>query len=200
MLTEWGWEVYQEVARYGCVCDIVAKRDKVLWAIEVKRSLGLAVIEQAYRWISSAHYVSVLVPSSRNRFGQTVCSEFGIGVLLLLKSGEIVEQVRPKMNRKACLFDLHEEQKTFCQAGSNNRGHWTPFKRTVRSLVSKVENNPGIEFNELVKVIDHHYSSLATAKSCLRGYIGGVIPELRVEIVNKRLCVFPADTERVRSI
>jgi len=39
--------------------------------------------------------------------------------------------------------------------------------------------------------IGRHYDSFCAAKSYLGGFIGIVIPELRVEIVDRKLCVFP---------
>ncbi|MEW6614016.1 MAG: MmcB family DNA repair protein [Thermodesulfobacteriota bacterium] len=61
------WEVYQEVQIGACgpIADIVAVQDKLLWIIEVKRSLGLSVIGQALHWKTFCHYVSVAVPYKR---------------------------------------------------------------------------------------------------------------------------------------
>lgn len=192
-LTEWGWEVYQEVTGPFGRCDIVAKRGSIVWAIECKTSFGLAVMEQAHNWTRYANYSSVAVPIAPGRFGEKMCRTLGIGVLWVrVNHEEVSETVRPKLNRKILNLKLHEEQKTFCPAGSTH-GHWTPFKRTVRALVLEVRNHPGIHFDKLIKEIDHHYSSFSSAKSCLRGFIGTVIPELRVEIVDRKLCVFPVD-------
>jgi hypothetical protein len=195
MLTEWGWEVYQEVQGPGGRCDIVGKRENILWAIECKISFGLPIIDQAFKWICHAHYVSVAVPTAGGRLANLICNQYGIGVLIM-RHGSVIEDVKPRLFRKIIPLKLYEEQKTFCEAGSNCGGHWTDFKRTVRNLVAEVGKSPGIEFNQVMKHLEHHYSSLSAAKSCLRGFIGTVIPELRVEIVNKKLCVFPADKEK----
>ena len=55
----------------------------------------------------------------------------------------------------------YEEQKTFCDAA------------------------------EIAADIGRHYDSFCTAKPCLGGFIGTVIPESRVEIVYRKRCVFP---------
>lgn len=196
-LTEMGWEVYQEVEGPGGRCDIVAVRGKIHWAIECKLSLGLSVMEQAYNWIQTgtAHYVSIATPKYvGGNLAGVICRQYGIGTLFV-KYEEVREQTKPRLHRRARGFKLHEAQKTFCEAGSNKGGHWTPFKQTVRELINMVRNEPGVEFNRLIKALDHHYSSYATAKSCLRGFIGThVIPELRIETVGNKLCVFPADS------
>ena len=193
-LEEQGWEIYQEVIGSGGVCDIVGKREKILWAIECKTSFGLSVIEQAYGWLRQSHYSSVAVPKLKysGGFGEHICRGLGIGVMRI-KGDVLREVIRPKLHRNIYPITLCEEQKTFCEAGSANGGHWTDFRRTVRDLIWEVEKNPGMEFNKAIKQIDHHYSSFGSAKSCLRGFIGTVIPELRLEMVDGKLCVFLAD-------
>jgi len=80
VLKDWGWEVYQEVSG-GCgVCDLVAKRGQIIWAIEAKLAFGLPVLEQAHRWRFSAHYVSILLPLPYlSSFGNKICADYGIG-------------------------------------------------------------------------------------------------------------------------
>jgi hypothetical protein len=196
-LKEWRWDVYQEVEGPGGRVDIVAVRGKIQWAIECKVSFGLAVIEQARNWRPFCHYSSVAVPQGISHFGREICKLFGVGALSCTvwpenpADGEVREMLKPVLNRRPVLLKLHEEQKDFCEAGSSRGGHYTDFKRTKAHLISAVRNKPGIEFQELIKALDHHYSSLSTAKSCLRKFIGGhVIPELKTEIVNGKLCVF----------
>lgn len=197
MLHEMGWEVFQEVETGYGRADIVARRDKIIWVVECKMSFGLSVIEQAWNYIrgGQAHYVSVAVPyGGRKGFCRDVCRRYGIGVLTVNMKWnvpDVKEEARPSFNRKASGITLKEEHKTWCKAGSACGGHYTPFKGTVQSLVSLVTRHPeGLQFSEAIKKIDHHYSSFATAKTCLRGFIGTVIPELRVETVGGKLMVF----------
>lgn len=196
ILAEQNWEIYQEVCCGSGRCDIVAKREPILWAIECKLFFGLAVLEQAARWRHRANYVSIAVSKAPSEFGRNICKDLGIGILTTYGYGRIIAEVeKPKLFRKIKKsFELEEEHKWFCEAGSNSGTYWTPFKKTVRELIRVVTNQPGIEFNKLIKEVDHHYRSYSTAKSCLRGFIGDVIPELRTEIVDRKLCVFPAET------
>ena len=87
-LVDMEWTVYQEVSLGGRVIDLVATRGPLVWAIECKVSLGLAVLEQAYGLLGYAHYVSVAVrePTSEDSVvrwfaEQVVAAEHGIGVL-----------------------------------------------------------------------------------------------------------------------
>jgi len=195
-LAEQDWEIYQEVCCGSGRCDIVAKREHILWALECKISFGLAVLEQAARWRHRANYVSIAVSKTPSEFGRNICDDLGIGILTPYHHNNTIGEVgKPKLFRKIKnSFELEEEHKWFCEAGSNSGNYWTPFKKTVRELIRVVTDQPGIEFNKLIKTVDHHYSSYSTAKSCLRGFIGDVIPELRTEIVDRKLCVFPAET------
>ena len=192
-LHEWGWEVYQEVIESGGRCDIVAKRGPILWAIECKLSFGLPVIDQAYRWRRRANYISVAVKSaSGSGIGVKFCQDYRIGVLACRHN--VYEVVKPKLARKINPIAVNDDQKTWGTAGTNGGDYYTPFKKTVRDLVKVVRANPGVEFNKLIKELDHHYRSLSTAKSCLRGFIGtAVIPEIEARVVDKRLCCFVRD-------
>lgn len=196
-LTEQGWEIYQEVETGWGRADIVAKNGNILWVIECKMSFSLAVIEQAWNHIRShkSHFVSVAVQVSKHvgKFAEEICKRFGIGILSVnLNRESMTEKARPNFYRKANGLELHEEQKTWCLAGSQSGGgHYTPFKATVRDLVDLVRKHPeGLLFADAVKSIDHHYSSLATAKACLSKFIGVVIPNLRLETIDKKIYVF----------
>lgn len=199
-LRDWGWEIYQEVEGPGGRADIVATQGAIRWAIEAKLSFGLPVIEQGNNWRGWAHYSSVVVPSTagRSHFAREICRERGIGIMVMQmwEDGTLQESLKPKLNRRPGKLELHEEQKTFCEAGTNQGGHWTPFKRTCRNLVAAVHAKPGMEFKALVKALDHHYSSLSTARSCLLRFVqNGVIPGLRVEVVGGKLLVFPGEAQ-----
>jgi hypothetical protein len=194
-LHDWHWEVYQEVIYGPGRADIIAVNGKIRWGIECKASLGMAVIEQAYSLKNYCHYTSIATPISRSQMPVIICSRFGIGMMTIYHMrDDCTENLKPKLNRRPITMTLHDEQKTYCAAGSNQGGHWTAFKHTRDALIRYVRQHPGAQFSDVIKQIDHHYSSLSTAKSCLRGFIGtSVIPELRTEIIERRLCVFLND-------
>jgi len=81
------WDIYQEVEFLGRVADIVLLRDNLVWVVECKTSLSLALMEQANSWIGYANYTSILIPRARRRanrghfFGRQVLKDLGIGVL-----------------------------------------------------------------------------------------------------------------------
>jgi len=85
-LEEFDWTVYQEVSLGASArtVDLVAVRGPLIWAIECKVSLGLAVLEQAHDLLGLAHYVSVAVQSRRRgevgRFAKDAMKTMGIGM------------------------------------------------------------------------------------------------------------------------
>lgn len=184
------WDVYQEVEfyMYGRRADIVAVQGKLVWIVECKTGFGLSVIEQASYWRYDAHYVSVAVLGRQNNrtsgFGDKICTSLGIGVIGVVKDSQnkwgIIESVAPRLYRaastKRVLEGLTEEHKTWAQAGNAFGLRYTPFAHTCRNVLKAVEKQPGITLKELMKNLDHHYCSSATARSCISkwGFAGKI--------------------------
>jgi hypothetical protein len=176
-LADLQWEVFQEVTGSVGRADIVARQDSLIWIIETKTAFGLPVIEQGKRWIPHAHLVSVATPSHVGEFGKEVCRLFGVGIL---SSGRTysdgsgtTEILRPRLNRKPLrLPKLCEEHKTYAPAGTNGGGYFTPFNRTCRDVLNVVTRaGEGMPLKKVIDMVDHHYSSNSTARSCMRKWI-----------------------------
>ncbi len=190
------WEIYQEVQifSYGHVADIIAKQNKLIWVVECKLSLSLAVIEQAMEWKRLAHFVSIstLYPRA-SRKGRRAAKIFlrdqGIGLIefdrieyprrVVIKSNVVI---KPRLNRKAFThhINLTDRHKTWAKAGNADCDHWTPYQETCRDVSRIVKENPGITLKQIIeKLTKHHYASDQTARSCLlhwakKGKIAGV--------------------------
>lgn len=192
------WECFQEVsAGYGCpVCDIIARQGKLLWVVELKKSLTFDVLAQAEWWRRSVHFASVAVPSTNTRSrGRSLAiktaASLGVGIILLNRYGGLfevfMEASSPKLNRKPVGADkiserLCDEHKTFAPAGSASGHHWTPYQQTVRSLESLVRDEPGVTLSAALKKMNHHYSSFQSARCSLAKWIHlGKVPSLRFE-------------------
>jgi hypothetical protein len=209
-----GWDVYQEV-RAGKnttkACDIIATRDRLVWAIECKTRLSEAVILQAYWWSRFAHYASVAVPP----YAHSIITSYwlrghGMGVLVVkdptdhatvytAPEHQVDHELQPQLNRTALANLLrgwlHEEQKTYHAAGSPCGGGWSPYKATVSALVEQVVKHPGLKLKEAITGraptlddpvgivgIAHHYGTDATAVSSLRHWLDvGKVPGVRVQ-------------------
>ena len=192
------WEIYQEVQfyAYGRIADIVAVQNNLVWIVETKKTMTLAVIEQAEYWKGNAHYVSIAVPyanwTNKGRsFAYTVCKKFGVGAFIVSEPTTytpiyVIEKQKPQFNRYAKterVFEtLSEEHKTFAKAGNPDNKRWTPFQKTSKAVVEEVCKNPGLTLKELIDRVDTHYSSTSTAKTCIAKYIrDGIIKGLRTE-------------------
>jgi hypothetical protein len=177
-----GWIVHQEVemGRGGPRCDLVAVRGRILWAIECKRGVGLAVLEQAHQWLPHAHRVSVATRSTRNAFAARVLRDYGVGWLAVAGSGRVRPVVAPSERRRISerlARSLADEQRTFAPAGNARARFWSPWKATVAEVQAFAASHPAASFADLVRGIRHHYRTPATARSCLRRHIeDGLVP------------------------
>jgi hypothetical protein len=183
-----GWEVWKEVLLLGgSVADIVARKGIMYWNIELKTSLSLSVMFQAFDNRRFFHLSSVFTLNARPNAGRAMAEDFlrryGLGLMVIgrynLDADQIKEIIRPKLNKHAAAksLELHESQKAG-KAGLCSGTHETPFKRTVQALVDYVKRNPGTPLKRAIENIPYHYKAYSTAYSCLGQYIPGIITEL----------------------
>ncbi len=209
------WNVYQEVRVFGYggpVADIVAVQGKLIWIVECKTSMGLAVLDQAMEWRRQAHFISVASPYHEKARGAEnshilghVFRTTGIGWLQVQhfdyraeNDTEIHQRFAPALNRNAhktrdlILQSLHEEQKTAVGAGSDHGGYYTPFKNTCRQVINYVLNHPGAALKDIIQNIDHHYSTDVTARACLARWIQqGIVKGVRAEMQGRKIVLYP---------
>jgi hypothetical protein len=192
------WDVYQEVQMNwgGGIADIVATQGKIVWIIEVKKTLSLDLIAQAASWRYHAHFISVAIPVSMRRHGKgrRMAEKFldwqGIGLIEVtapympgssysqeatVTNSAYGQPQMGRLHRKAkaekILKVLTPEHKTFAAAGNSAGKRWTPFQRTCSLVKKYVDENPGISMKKLVDSVDHHYASNAGARSSLARWI-----------------------------
>lgn len=199
-LTDFGWDVYQEVELHN-IADVVAVNDRIVWVIETKRTFGLGVLSQAQQWLRYANRVSIGVPVARRsdarNFGEYTARAFGIGVLQVSGPNidQVSETVRPKLQRfkaKRIRSVLCPEQKTFAKAGNAERKRWTPFKQTCERLRREVARSRDglIPLKTLIEKVDHHYASATSARGSLKKMIEeGVIDGLELQREGRTLIV-----------
>jgi hypothetical protein len=174
------WDVYQEVVfrGNGGRADIVAVRNGYLWIIETKTSLTFTVLSQASYWRS--HFRSIAVPKSQDHNGgrgmayQIAKDYLKIGVLEV-NSLWVNEVIGPPLMReyhkfaKDMIGNLRPEHKTFCQAGSNGGGYFTPYRETMRDVQMYIASHPGCKLKEIVDGLKHyHYRTKSSALTCIR--------------------------------
>jgi len=189
-LRDEGWQVWQEVQgpyQLDSIADIMAIRDKLVWVVEVKKSMSLALIEQANQWKWRTHFVSVCVMDTKGeskgrRIASKILKDLGIGLFEIQPEydepyGRIRENIQPALNRnpsKTCIKyfrDLDPVLQDFAEAGGKGSGHWTPFADTVAQLQAYIIKNPDCTFREAMEAINHHYASHSTARSSISKWL-----------------------------
>lgn len=196
-LTAQGWDCYPEVElRSGARVDLVATRGPIVHAIEVKTTASLAVLEQAIAHRGQFHLVSVATPHTKSQGFGAVCLAFGIGWYRINDEGWISDEpsnwrggqparieIAPRLDRSAhdaakrLRARLSPSHKRFAP-GNASCAYWTPYRATCEQILREVQREPrGVPLRELVRRIQHHYGSDATAVSCLRKWIqAGKVP------------------------
>lgn len=146
-----GYDVYSEVdpfaLGYSCYtgrADIVGLHDNIVTVVELKNSLGLSVIEQAYKWKKHAHYVYVAVPVPKrgfNMFALKILKQEGIGLieisnvfgnLYASKSNHVI----PRLNRKALVKwkeGIVPEHKNL-DGGHSGGGYVTRYSQMINKV------------------------------------------------------------------
>mgnify|MGYP001591099230 FL=1 len=196
-LEEHGWSVYQEVFINGRIADIVATFGKLTYIIECKTSLSLKLLEQIYGWRGYANYISIAIPIKSNfcsGFVETFLIKEGIGAFTVDKYSEVYKKIEPKLNRKVIDISkfIKPEHKFWAEAGSQ-KGYYTPFQNTKRNIEYNIKKYPnGILFKDFLKLIEYHYRTESTARSCLRKWIdSGVIKGIKIVNQGNKLFVYP---------
>ena len=178
-MTKWlrdeGWEVWEEMQPVsgGPICDIVARRTGIVWAIEVKSSLGFRVLAQACRWRGMVHQVSCATRAVKSQsdelyLKQQTCESLGIGWDEVNLVGKVRHQVQPVERQVDVVWKFDPQKNRRGIAGTKgDYRRYTPFKATCHKLLGHVMEFPGTQIRYAVKEIDHHYKSDKSARSAL---------------------------------
>lgn len=194
-----GWTVYQEVEHSGRVADIVATLGPLLWVIECKAQLGLAVLGQALGWQYRAHLVSVAGPALPQRSAEIAFHALlvarGIGCLIVRGGGlRVDEHRRPDLTRRlvpGLRAALRPEHQTWAEAGNASSSRYTPWRATVDAVERYVVEHPGATLREVLGAVQTHYSSDKVARATIAAQIrSGLIAGLRCEAAGRELRVW----------
>ena len=177
-LIERGWSVWREVevVTGEWIADQVIQHAQKGWGVvEVKKNLGLRVMQQADRWREHADLVCVAVPAPANRerdearqFACRLCRMLGIGVIEVDGRGEgaptLTDRVTPKAlrpdptKRRQLIEAVRPEHNEGGPAGAPSGGHWTKFRATIENLARYAKAHPDCTLKEAVPSIEHHYA------------------------------------------
>lgn len=201
-LTEWKWDVWQEVSpnRSDDRADIVAVRDRRVMVVEAKKSLTFDVIYQADRW--SAHYRAVVVPYARPSEGRAlagrVCEWLGLGLYeAYIWDHDVKETIPPRLHRQyhasstRMIEALADFPRSYVAAGSPTGGHWSKYRGTMDRVWAYVKANPGCTVRDVVKDVKHHYASPQSAVSAIPKWLTTIEKDrFRVEVDGRTLRLY----------
>lgn len=193
MLKAGGWTVYQEVQTSGGAADIVGVNGDRTCIVEVKNSLSLDLIGQAWQWMrwGAASFVSVAHLATRQHWSRPALQELGIGQIIVRSIGDgrtdLFDVYQGRELKVEKHFDirkwLHEDQLDGLPAGSNGGGRSTPFSRTVRDLTKWVAEYPGATLREASEAVPSHYPTKASFRANIRAVSKrGLTPGIRFEL------------------
>ena len=181
------WEMFQEIrpTKYAGshIADIVCLNEKDdVWVIELKTTLNLTVIRQAYMW--DVDYRSIAVvgakrPASRDErdwWYDHMKYRMDIGSIVVNSSGNVRETYKPPVRELGTtltvegIIEICRSGKTegFGQAGGQGGGHWTPYKESMISVRKFIQNNPGCMARDIIASLGKlHYSGEHSARTNL---------------------------------
>lgn len=186
------WDIYQEISLGNARkrADIVLVKSDLVWVIELKTSLSLSVIQQAYEW--QVDYRGVAVPKvmsksarkSRRWWGSYMARQmeidlFEIGETYVDKFSRIMPSIKHKPSytwQKDKLLNVINTGLTegFAEAGTKGT-YWTPYKQSMIEIREYLRENPGRSVYEIVEDLGKlHYSSERSARSTLLQRLQGI--------------------------
>lgn len=192
-----GWTTYPEIKDIDIVAtkqDNNCKNGLRIIGIECKKHFNLTVLAQAHSKKIFVDQIFIAVSKGRKNneyFGLSIAKKFNLGVFFVNKaafSQKVKMEFEPIVNERSYgNIDhlLQPEAENYAEAGQAGGRQWTSFKQTTNLLINYIKENNGIELNEAIKNIKHHYSSFNSAKNALKKMIEtNVIKEIKL-IENK---------------
>jgi hypothetical protein len=185
-----GWEVFKEVPTFDGDVDLVAKKEKLLWAIECKLAYSEGLCYQAVSRLPHFHFVSVAVPNTydSNRIYDRFLRENGIGKIDVMANYQANEEmtygvseiwgakVWRSKSRAARVEHLRRitviakklipEYKELIP-GKPYGNQLTDFKVTMMRIERYLIEEGKATLDELAQEVDHHYCSKTNAKAGL---------------------------------
>lgn len=186
-----GCELYYEVKtirdrKVDCVCKTA---DGEMIAIEMKLHANLTVLYQAFNNLECCNYSMILIPAGCLRdfsrsFIKTLCIKLGIGLLLINRYNEIKQETCATKNNNpsnAGYVKLFEQQKNFI-GGEASSACWSEYSQTIYEITNWLKEHKSGNLADILKQINHHYSSVSNGKQAIMRYIKrGILKQFEIE-------------------
>lgn len=187
------WEFYPEIrpSKYpgSPIADIAGINNmSEVWVIELKTSLNLEVIRQAYHWTVDYRSVAYPLPKKMNAsydfWPLYIYENMNIGSITVNpQTGTVREKFEPKHSYVHSSYPKNHfveilrsgVAEGFGEAGSREGGHWTPYKESIAKVKEYIEKNPGCGVGDIVSALGKlHYASEHSARTNLVKNLGDI--------------------------
>lgn len=201
-------DIYPEVVVYSHRPDIVVHEDKGITVVEMKTTMSLALLEQAYNWVNRADYVYVAIPQPKklNDFAIRLLTSKGIGVIVVQGKHAMKYKPAVKQERNTVRWKdhLHECYKLNVSGGTNGT-YMTPYKFMIQCVKEHLETcKKSQTIKEIIKDVDAGYDKVVSnhyrnPSSSLRKALGEYETEwCRKGTRGKTLCFSAKETSKSR--
>lgn len=186
-----GCELYYEVKtiRDRKVDGVCKTADGDTIAIEMKLHANLTVLYQAFNNLECCNYSMILIPAGCLRdfsrsFLKTLCIKLGIGLLLINRYNEIKQETCAVKNdnpSNAGYVKLFKQQKNFI-GGEASSACWSEYSQTIYEITNWLKEHKRGNLTDILKQINHHYSSVSNGKQAIMRYIKrGILKQFEIE-------------------
>ena len=159
-------EIFPEVIVGDCRPDITIRQGNIITIVELKTSLSLALIEQAYGWVGCCNkvYVGIPKPKKVNNFAIQLLRQKGIGVILVKNGRAEVYTLashadKCRLDWSKLLHDFYKEN----EAGGICGEYVTPYKHMINCVEDYLTTyQKPITARNLVEVLDKKYNRIAS--------------------------------------
>ena len=167
LLEKMEYVVYSEVMhpRSTRRADVVGRKDSTITVVEMKTSLSMDLIEQAYLWQPYANHTYIAIPLRKRHiplFVDKVLGDLGIGVIEVSNWGARItkssgyHEIRGHIDWNEVLLPEHQ---TFVEGGTSGGGYVTPYRLTMVRIQEFMSDKDWITVKEILEHCKTHYSS-----------------------------------------
>lgn len=174
--TDLGYDVYAEmpIPTSARCCDLIALKDEIIIAIELKTSLSMQVIRQAYSINIYVDYAYVAIGTNPKQKSIDACKRYGIGVIKI-KNGKISVIHKPEYKKpwrpvRKMLLERLSKYEPGGIAGYPFQKGIGPAIECHRLVAEYKEANPKATWKEIFEKVPNHYASSASMASSLNKF------------------------------
>ncbi len=167
-----GYTVYPEIPIAGACIDMVARKDNVLIAIELKMSLTKQLIHACYVNHCFCNLSYAAVPTEPSIKNKTLCERHSIGIIKVTDKARIVLEAN---NRFRTFKPEYDRMLKYCSGvpwegvgGLPQLKGVGPAIECAKRVKEYLISHPAAKWKEIFDNIQNHYSNYKSMQNALR--------------------------------